>query len=245
MLIRSSRLTGTAHGFSTREGGVSQGPYATLNLGGKWGDDPAHVEENRRRFAVAGGFDREALFTARQVHGKRVITVDAAATPQAIAREEADALVSARPGVVVGVYTADCVPILLSDGEGRVGAAHAGWRGTVADVAGATVAALVALGARPERLVAALGPSICARSFEVGEEVASAFARVTPEAVIRGPGRPHVDLWEANRALLQRAGLDPERIDAAPPCTHCDAARFFSFRRDGGSIGQQLSFIQA
>jgi hypothetical protein len=242
MLVRSPILDGVAHGFSTREGGVSTGRYATLNLGGKWGDDPARVAQNRQRLAEAGGFELSRLHTARQVHGARVVVVGEL-QPDAVALEEADALVTRLPGVVLGVYTADCVPMLLSDGDGRVAAAHAGWRGTVLGVAAAAVEALVSIGAARERLRAALGPSICARCFEVGDEVAAEFARVAPAAVVRGAGKPHVDLWIANRALLAAAGV--AQVDAAPPCTMCEPERFFSFRRDGGQIGQQLSFIVA
>ena len=139
------------------------------------------------------------------------------------------------PGAVVGVYTADCVPILLADDEGRVAAAHAGWRGTVAGVANAAVEALVSIGARRERLRAALGPSICAHCFEVGEEVAAAFDALAPSSVVRDGGgkKPHVDLWEANRLVLAAAGVPESAIDAAPPCTMCEPERFFSFRRDG------------
>src|SRR6185437_8199499 len=127
MIVTSRLLTGLRHGFSTRRGGVSTGRYATLNVGAKWGDDPEHVAHNRRRLAAAGGFDWARLYTARQVHGARVALVVEATVP----------------GAVVGVYTADCVPILLTDGDGRVAAAHAGWRGTVAGVANAAVEALV------------------------------------------------------------------------------------------------------
>jgi YfiH family protein len=243
MIVTSSVLANTPHGFTTREGGVSEGRYATLNLGVKWGDDPERVRENRRRVALAGGFALERLFTVRQVHGVGVQVVEAHDEPAQIAEREADALVTRAPGVTIGIFTADCVPILFSDGEGRVGAAHAGWRGTAADVVGRTVERLVALGARPERLRAALGPSICVSCFEVGEEVAERFAKVTPTAVMRGGQRPHVDLWEANRILLLRAGLDSARIDARPECTHCMTDRFFSFRRDGAGIGQQLSYV--
>src|SRR5262245_48731451 len=171
MLVVTSRmLAGVRHGFSTRRGGVSTGRYATLNVGGKWGDDPAAVAHNRRRLAAAGGFDWSRLYTAKQVHGARVALVVAGTLPERVADTEADVVVTAQPGVVVGVYTADCVPVLIADDEGRVAAAHAGWRGTVAGVANAAVEALVSLGARRERLRAALGPSICARCFEVGEE---------------------------------------------------------------------------
>jgi YfiH family protein len=247
MMIVTSRLfNGLRHGFSTRRGGVSTGRYATLNVGGKWGDDPEHVAHNRRRLAAAGGFDWARLFTARQVHGARVALVVDGTLPERVAETEADVVATAVPGAVVGVYTADCVPILLADGDGRVAAAHAGWRGTVAGVASAAVEALVSIGAQRERLRAALGPSICARCFEVGEEVAAAFDELAPSAVIRNAGnKPHVDLWEANRRVLVAAGVPADQIDAAPPCTMCEPERFFSFRRDGGQIGQQLSFVAA
>lgn len=240
LLTTSQLLVGTRHGFSTRRGGVSTGRYATLNVGGKWGDDPDKVAHNRRRLAAAGGFELPRLFTAKQVHSARVALVVEGTQPERVAEVEADALVSQVPGVVLGVYTADCVPILLSDDEGRVAAVHAGWRGTVAGIANAAVEALVSIGARREKLKAALGPSICAHCFEVGDEVADQFP---PSAVLRGEGKPHVDLWEANRLMLAQAGLT--RIDSSPPCTMCEADRFFSFRRDGGQIGQHLSFVVA
>jgi YfiH family protein len=247
MLVVTSPILGARsmnHGFSTRRGGVSTDRYATLNVGAKWGDDPERVAHNRRRLAAAGGFQLDRLFTATQVHGARVAVVTEGVLPERVAAVEADALVGVTPGVTVGVYTADCVPILMADRDGRVAAAHAGWRGTVKGVASAAVEALVSFGAKREEIRAALGPSICAGCFEVGEEVAAEFDRVTPEAVIRSAGaKPHVDLWAANRALLVAAGLTVENIDAAPPCTMCEPERFFSFRRDGGQIGQHLSFI--
>ena len=245
MLVVTSRaLAGVRHGFSTRRGGVSTGRYATLNVGGKWGDDAEQVAHNRRRLAAAGGFDLARLHTAKQVHGARVALVVEGTPPNRVADTEADVVATALPGVVVGVYTADCVPILIGDDEGHVAAAHAGWRGTVKGVASAAVEALVSIGAQRQRLRAALGPSICARCFEVGDEVAREFDAVTPSAVIRVEGKkPHVDLWSANAQLLAAAGVPPDSIDAAPPCTMCEPERFFSFRRDGGNIGQHLSFI--
>ena len=242
MLLRSSILAPAAHGFPLREGGVSEGRYASLNLSAKWGDDPERVRENRRRLAAAGDFDAAQLYTARQVHGAGVVAVGAGDAPEAIAAREADALVSDVPGVVLGVVTADCVPILVTDGAGRVAAIHAGWRGTVADVVGRAVDALVALGARRPSLRAALGPSICARCFEVGPEVAAVFRELDGAVDDRG-AKPHVDLRRANAALLGRAGV--RTIDAEPPCTMCEPARFYSYRRDGAGIGQHLGFIVA
>jgi YfiH family protein len=243
-LLRSPLLSSTRHGFSTRLGGVSTGRYATLNLSTGWGDEAAAVAENRRRVAAAGEFDPERLYLARQVHGAACVQVDGR-TPAELREVEADALVATTPGAAVGVLTADCVPILFSDGEGRVAAAHAGWRGTVAGVAAAALETLVASGARRERVRAVLGPSIGPCCFEVGEVVAAEFAPRAPASLVRGPGKPHVDLRRANRDLLMAAGLGPEQIDAAAPCTYCERERFFSYRRDGRGIGQMLSFVVA
>ncbi|MSP61369.1 MAG: peptidoglycan editing factor PgeF [Myxococcales bacterium] len=244
MRLHRSPLLPARHGFSTRLGGVSTGRYATLNVGGKWGDDPANVDENRRLLAEEGGFDPARLATVHQVHGAACLNADGRGAAD-LARCDADALLASEPGRAIGVYTADCVPILLGDGEGRVAAAHAGWRGTIAGVASAAVEALVAVGARRERIRAALGPSIGVCCFEVGDEVAAQFARF-PGAVMReGDGKAHVDLWRANRAILVAAGLAASAIDAHPPCTMCDPERFFSFRRDGAGIGQMLSFVIA
>jgi polyphenol oxidase len=240
LLTRSARLGDVRHGFSTRRGGVSEGRYASLNVGAKWGDEPARVDENRRRLAAAGGFALERLYTATQVHGAAIAVVDGSEITD-IASVKADGLIACTPGVAVGVYTADCVPILISDGAGRVAAVHAGWRGTVAGVARAAVDALVGLGASRDALSAALGPSICVGCFEVGDEVAAQFGDGQVE---RAPGRKaHVDLRRANRAQLAAAGV--RRIDDAPPCTMCDRESYFSFRRDGARIGQHLSFIVA
>ena len=234
-LLRSSLLT-TRHGFSTRLGGVSTGRYASMNPSAKWGDDPALVDENRKRLAAAGGFDRSRLFTAKQVHGSAIVRIAADSTPAEIAAREADVLITDVPEVAVGVFTADCVPILATDGV-RVGAAHAGWRGTVKNVAGVLLDALVALGARRDQLRVAIGPSLCVRCFEVGEEVAAQFPL---EAVRRDLGaKPRVDLWLANKLRLTGVA----EIDLLGRCTMCEPDTFFSFRRDGGQVGQQLSFI--
>lgn len=247
-IVRSSILAGTRHGFSTRLGGASEGRYASLNLGRNWGDDLALVEENRRRLAEAGGYDPARLRTARQVHGAVCLAADGTEAA-ALAVREADALWASEPGCAVAVLTADCVPILFSDGEGRVAAAHAGWRGTVARIGAGTVEALVAAGARRDRIVAAIGPSIGPCCFEVGEEVAAQFESIEPgggEVVRREAGRrPHVDLWRANARILVEAGVEPGRIEGAPYCTMCRADLFYSFRRDGAGIGQMMSFIVA
>jgi YfiH family protein len=251
-LLRSELLGGGfVHGFTTRAGGVSAPPFDTLNLGGKWGDDPAHVAENRRRLgrAVQG-----KLYVARQVHGAAIARVRGGDEPEAIARVEADGLCSDSAGITLGVFVADCIPALIADPRtGAFAAVHAGWRGTVAGVLPAAVRALATeFGSRPAELRVALGPAIGPCCFEVGEEVAAAFVALLPDARARGvvcpsprgmSGKSHVDLKAANRLLLERAGVPPEAIDAGPECTHCDRGRFFSFRRDGGATGQQMGVI--
>jgi polyphenol oxidase len=252
-LLRASVLPqGFAHGFTTRDGGVSGAPYASLNLGMKWGDAPDNVIENRRRVGRAAG--ARPVFAARQVHGAVVIPVRAGDTPADLARLEADGLCAADPGVVLAVYVADCIPALIADPRtGAFAAVHAGWRGTVAGVLPAAVRALEQhFGARPADLRVALGPAIGACCFEVGGEVAAAFEHVIPEArassvvLEAGPGRAgkaRVDLKAANRILLERAGVPPAAVETGPECTSCGGERFYSFRRDGSQTGQHLGFI--
>jgi polyphenol oxidase len=231
---------GVVHGFTTRRGGVSAGGYATLNLGDKWGDDGDAVAENKRRMAEAGGFALEHLRTVKQVHGHAVLRA-----AELAAGSEADALWAHRDDapIVVGVLTADCVPILLADRSGSVVCAiHSGWRGTVADIAGHAVRTLVDAGIEAVDLVAAIGPCIEQEAFEVGEEVASRF---DPAWVRRSSAaaRPHVDLVGACRAQLVRAGVPAPAIERVGGCTHANEARYFSYRRDGAGTGQMMSFV--
>ncbi|MFO7566942.1 MAG: peptidoglycan editing factor PgeF [Enhygromyxa sp.] len=242
MLLRAAQFPAAlTHGFTTRHGGVSQGRFATLNLGERWGDDPEAVAENYRRVAAAGGFAPEALLRVRQVHGDAVL-----AGCEARADSEADALWLHRdhpgPKGVIGVLTADCVPILLCDRRATVAAAvHSGWRGTVANIAARTVEALTSAGAAPEDLLAAIGPCIELDAFEVGEEVAEQFdARFIARA---GFEKPHVDLLACVRAQLEAAGVPANQIERVGGCTHANPDLYFSYRRDGAGIGQQLSFI--
>jgi YfiH family protein len=251
-LVRSDLIGAPfVHGFTTRAGGVSAPPFDTLNLGGKWGDEPAAVSENRRRLERAMG---GPIFTARQVHGATVVRVRAGDARAALAGVDADGLCSDAPGVVLGVFVADCIPALLVDARtGARAAVHAGWRGTVAGVLPAAVGAMAAeFGARPGDLRVALGPAIGPCCFEVGPEVVAAFEALVPDARARGivrpsprsaPGKANVDLKAANRLLLERAGVAPEAIDAGPECTRCDRGRFYSFRRDGNATGQLMGVV--
>jgi YfiH family protein len=230
------------HGFTTRAGGVSGEPFHSLNLGMKWGDARENVLENRRRLLHASG--AETIYLAAQVHGARVVRVRAGDDAAAITKEQADGVCTDVPGVAVGIYVADCVPALFADPRtGAVAAVHAGWRGTVAGVLPAAVAALVAhFGSRPADLRVALGPAIGPCCFEVGPEVAAVF----PHAVVihRAGRKPHVNLRHAQRLQLLEAGLDPAAIDEGGPCTMCDpGGRFYSYRRDAGQTGQHVGFI--
>jgi polyphenol oxidase len=242
-LLRSAVIPESfSHGFTTRAGGVSAPPYDSLNLGRKWGDDGAHVEENRRRVLAASGVS--VMCFARQVHGAAVVHVPAGATAADVARHEADALCSAAPGIAVAVFVADCVPALIADARtGAFAAVHAGWRGTLAGVIGATVTALAELGSRPSDLLVALGPAIGACCFEVGAEVAEPFRRF--DSVVKdSAGAPRVDLRATLRLQLLAAGVPADAIDASAACTKCDpAGRFYSYRRDRGQTGQHLGFI--
>ncbi|MCC7370003.1 MAG: peptidoglycan editing factor PgeF [Chloroflexi bacterium] len=227
-----------AHGVTTRAGGVSVGPYASLNLGMSVGDDPGAVEENRARLAGSLGFAAEQLVTTPQVHGNAVLHVTAETAPTAL-QTRADILVTDRPGFLIVQRYADCVPILLWHPERDVvGVAHAGWRGTAVDVAGTAVAAVRELAGNRDGIRAAIGPSIGPCCFEVGEEVVAAFPEHPDTASIGPRGRPHVDLWEINRRQLQAAGLAEDAIEVAQVCTRCDARTFFSHRALGYPAGR-------
>jgi YfiH family protein len=237
LIVRSALLHPFPHGFTTREGGVSPAPWDSLNLGGAVGDAPDRVEANWRRLEAETGL---GFARVRQVHGVRVVRADAPGAPA----EEADAVVSLRPGVAACVSVADCVPVLLADpATGAVAAVHAGWRGTLARAAAEGVRALAReAGAPPERLLAAVGPSIGPCCYEVSPELAERFrAGIGP--VVREGTAPRLDLWSANRRVLEQAGLRPERIDLLGRCTACERDLFFSHRRDAGRTGRQMAFI--
>ncbi|HWU89635.1 MAG TPA: peptidoglycan editing factor PgeF, partial [Kofleriaceae bacterium] len=234
---------GFLHGFPERSGGVSQGLRSSLNLGVRWGDDRDHVETNRRLLAEHAGYDPAQLVATRHVHGTNVWRVGEPLADGA----EFDGLVCDRPGPVLGAFAADCIPILFAEPAARVcGAAHAGWRGTVAGIARNVIRRMEEAGARPERVHVALGPSIGPCCFEVGPEVVAEFRAALgdlPGLVVPGPRKDHLDLRVATRAILERAGVAPEHIDDRPPCTRCEADRFFSYRRDGRDGGVHMAFI--
>ena len=224
---------------TTRHGGVSSGVYDSLNLSLGVGDDPALVVENRRRAAAALGLGLDDMVYAHQVHGHDVAVVTAAdrgrGTRTVDDAPAADALVTATPDVGLAVMVGDCVPLVLYDPDAHVlGAVHAGWRGTVARVTDAALAAMAALGALPGRVLAGIGPAITADRYQVGDEVADAardcFAgRVDDIVRPDGAGRWTVDLWAANRRLLVEAGVEPANIEVSAVGTGPDTP-FFSDR---------------
>ena len=232
------------HGFFTRRGGVSTGPYASLNASLSGGDDPAAVAANRLRIQHA--LDADALLGCTQVHGIAVATVTRPWAPGQGPR--ADALVTAVPGLALGVITADCTPVLLHDpAAGVAGAVHAGWRGAVAGVLEATVDAMLALGATRPGIAAAIGPCIRQPSYEVGPDLRDAvLAHAAADARHFTEGRPgHWQFDLAGYCAARLAGLGALDVIDADTCA--DQARFFSHRRrtlgDGGPIGHQLSAI--
>ncbi len=237
VIVRAALLARFPHGFTTRSGGTSPAPWDALNLGGAVGDAPERVAENWRRLEAETGL---RFARVRQVHGARVVRADAPCAPA----EEADAVVSLRPGVAACVSVADCVPVLLADPEsGAVAAVHAGWRGTLARAAAEGVRALRReAGAPPERLLAAVGPSIGPCCYEVSPELAKRF-RDELGPVVRGDGHVRLDLWAANRRVLEEAGLRADRIEVLGRCTACEPGLFFSHRRDAGRTGRQVAFI--
>jgi YfiH family protein len=229
---------GIRHGVSTRAGGVSVGPYASLNLGASVGDDPEAVAENRARLAVALGFEPERLVTTPQVHGKDVLVVDEETAPAALSTR-ADILVTNVPGYLLMQRLADCVPLLLWHETARVvGVAHAGWRGTAIGVAGRFVEAAAELGGEPRGLRVVVGPSIGPCCFEVGEEVVEQLPGGHGASTTGPRGRPHVDLWEINRRQLVAAGVPEAQVDIAGACTRCQPDTYFSHRALGYPAGR-------
>ena len=226
-------LAGIRHGFFTRQGGVSTGIYASLNGGiGSW-DNDADVVENRARMAAALDVEPRRLITAYQIHSPQVIVAD---EPWPIeARPRADGIVTRTPALAVGVSTADCGPVLFAEPQARViGAAHAGWRGALAGVVDATIAAMERLGAARERIRVAMGPMIRQANYEVGPDLTERFAAADSEsgsffAPAARPGHALFDLPGYIAARLRRAGVT--HIEDLNACTYADAARFFSYRR--------------
>ena len=228
-----SALPSIRHGFFTREGGVSDGIYASLNCGVGSLDDRAAVNENRARVTAALGVDPGRLATPHQVHSDVAVIVDA--PWQTGAGPKADAVVTARPGLAVGVGTADCGPVLFADGEaGVVGAAHSGWKGAFTGILEATIDAMESLGARRERIVAVLGPTISRAAYEVGPEFRARFlnADAANARYFEPSTREEHHLFDLPAYIGARLGASGiSRFEDLALCTYADEARFFSYRR--------------
>lgn len=242
--LRSAALAGVPHGFLTRRGGVSRAPVESMNCGFGAGDDPAAVAENRRRAAEAV-LPGAVLVGVNQVHSAEVVTVTEPWSDDA--RPQADALVTDRPGLLLGVLTADCAPVLLADREaGVVGSAHAGWRGAHGGVIENTVAAMEALGAERTRISAAVGPCIQQASYEVTDEFRAVFSQ--DDAAFFSPGALghwQFDLSGYVAAALANAGVGA--IELLRRDTYAEPGTFYSFRRathlGEPTYGRQLSLI--
>lgn len=241
--------------FSTTRGEVDgRNPYSGVNLCDYVGDDALRVLNARIELSIQLGVELDDLVMPRQVHSCRVAVIDEKFRSLDIDKQEdvlegVDALVTTLTGVVIGVNTADCVPIVLVDGQAGVNAvAHAGWRGTVGRIANAVVEEMCRQGAKAERILAAMGPSICQDCFEVGDEVVDAFkkARFDLGSIMQrhaATGKAHIDLRAANRDVLIAAGVPASNIVMSSHCSRCEHDRFFSARRLGTTSGRTLTAI--
>ena len=245
--VTAPTLDDVAHGFFGRRGGVSDGDLASLNCGLGSGDDPALIAENRRRVADAV-LPGAALTGLYQVHGNRCVIVDS--ETDLAARPEADALATRTPGILLGILTADCVPVLFADREvGVVGAAHAGWKGAIAGVTDATLDAMESLGARRANIAVAIGPCIARASYEVDEAFVARFVSDDPANehffAAGKPGHAMFDIAAYVAARLAAAGVT--RIAIGGQDTYAQAQDYFSYRRachkGEDTYGRQLSVI--
>ncbi len=239
---------GIRHGFFTRQGGVSKGVYGSLNCGLGSRDDAENVRHNRSLVAETLSVPPERLLTLYQIHSATAVIVD---KPWNGAVAEADALVTRTPGLAIGALTADCAPVLFCDPEARViAAAHAGWRGALLGIVEATVASMERLGAKPERVVAVIGPTISQRAYEVGTDYVERFLAEEPASspffmTDDSSGEPHFDLAGYVAERLARAGVGT--VSDLGLCTYCDETRLFSYRRSQHhgeeDYGRQISAI--
>lgn len=254
-LRRSPLLEGAGipHGFTTRQGGVSEGIYSSLNLGTNRGDDPDRVRENYRRVCAALGVEGEKLVFSSQVHQSEVRRVTALDGGKGLDRPvdyDADGLVTDEPGLTLVVFGADCLTILLCDPKRRVAAAlHAGWRGTALGIAARGVETMVQdYGCNPEDILAAIGPGISRCCFETGPEVPQAMEKALGEEALpfvspEGAGKHKVDLKGLNTLWLKRSGVLATNIDISSECTLCAHETYWSHRYTKGERGSQAALI--
>lgn len=241
---------GITAGFSTRNGGVSRPPYHSLNLGTNTDDIKAHVDGNRSTFVRTFDLPLHQLLTVKQVHGNDLLLVDEPNLDLShFSRVEVDAIVTNQPGVMIGILTADCYPLLLWNKQlTAIAAIHIGWRGAAGGLIHKTIKALTThFGCVPADLMAAIGPGIGADKYEVDRPVREAFRlgsgfwnEISRETRL---GHWHLDLARSCRLQLERSGLSTDAIEEAGHCTFAHAEMFFSYRRDDGKTGRQIGFI--
>ena len=244
------------NGFSTRLGGASKGRFATMNFSYSMKDDPADVLENFTRMADALGVERDRMVVSYQTHTTNVRRVTREDEGKGVIRErdykDVDGLITDVPGITLVTFYADCVPLYLVDQAHRaIGLSHSGWRGTVKRMGQVTMDAMKeAFGTRPEDLTVCIGPSICRDCFEVGEEVAEAFAeafdaRYRDELYSANgkPGKYQLDLWKANEIIFREAGVPKGQIHTTNICTMCNSDYLFSHRRVGEERGNLAAFL--
>jgi len=247
----ASELLGAAgfrHAFFTRRGGVSEGPYESLNFSRAVGDHAERVAANVALAAETLGVGPRRVCYLSQVHGVVTHVLGGAETPEQVLELEGDALVSREATLACGVRSADCVPILVADrASGAVAAIHAGWRGVARGAVESGVEALRELSGADGELIAAVGPHIRVGAFEVSDDVAAELEAASPVAAVveRSGAKPHVSLVRIVRGKLRALGLEDGAIDDVGGCTVTEPERFFSFRRDGKVGGRHLSAIVA
>lgn len=236
------------HGFTTRNGGVSKGQFASLNIGISRGDEKEHVKHNYQIISQRIGFDPKNVALTSQIHGDNVRIVEQGGLFDEPVEERCDALITNKPGIALFVFTADCVPILLYDPVSRcIGAVHAGWRGTANGILRKTVNMMMSeYGAKPENIKAAIGPSIGSCCFEVDRAVYEKLKDVYPEmdSVTGKKGEKYYpDLKALNGSMLNWCGIKSESISVVDICTKCEHTMFWSHRRDGERRGLQGAVI--
>ncbi len=246
--MRSDNIA-TPHGFTTRQGGVSEGIFNSLNLGVALGDEQAHVRENYRRAMTAMDMPLDRLVRSRQVHRDDVLIANESHAIDLFdpIPYEADGLITNIPNLPLMVYTADCIPVLLYDPSGAVGAVHCGWRSTVMDIAGKAVRKMNEhFGSKPENIHAAIGAGISLCCFETGEDVCEGVRNALGSDDFIYPkenGKYMVDLKGVVRELLIKAGLPQKNIDINPECTVCLHDKYWSHRYTKGQRGIQSAVI--
>jgi len=247
VLAEHSADTAIRHGFFTRQGGVSEGMYQGLNVGLGSRDNRAHVEENRSRICNWFGQPVENLVTPHQIHSADVIVANA---PLSGDRPKADAVVSTTPGMVVGILTADCGPVLFADSEaGVVAAAHAGWRGALDGVLENTVGTMERFGAKRHRITAILGPTISSENYEIGPEFRDRFIAQDPSwaAFFKTSSNADHSLFDLPAFIVDRLKNSGVEAHNAGHCTYADENRYFSYRRtthrNEPDYGRQISAI--